>query len=55
MGSSISDNQFMIHVLNDLRQDYDLKLARMERKVEEKVKPLTVEEIISALPQRFES
>jgi hypothetical protein len=29
MGSSISDNQFMIHILNNLTSDYELQLAFM--------------------------
>jgi gag-polypeptide of LTR copia-type len=31
IGSIISDNQFMIHVLNKLTTDYDLQLALMEK------------------------
>jgi gag-polypeptide of LTR copia-type len=30
MGSAISDNQFMIHVLNNLTTDYDLQRALMD-------------------------
>jgi hypothetical protein len=49
MGSTISENQFMIHVLNNLTSDYDLQLALMERKVGDTEKPLTVQEIRSEL------
>jgi gag-polypeptide of LTR copia-type len=45
MGSSVSDNQFMIHVLNNLTSDYDLHLALMGKRVCDAEKPLTVEEI----------
>ena len=40
MGSSISENQFMIHVLNNLTSDYDLQLALMEKRVGDAEKPL---------------
>jgi hypothetical protein len=33
MQSSISENQFMIHILNNLTLDYELQLAMMERRV----------------------
>jgi hypothetical protein len=42
MDSSISENQFMIHTLNNLTSDYDLQLAMMERRVGDIEKPLTV-------------
>jgi hypothetical protein len=32
MGSSISINQCMIHVLNNLTSDHDLQLALMEKR-----------------------
>jgi hypothetical protein len=31
MGSCITENQFMIHILNNLTSDYDLQLGLMER------------------------
>ena len=54
MGSNISDDQFMIHILNNLTSDYELQLALMERRVGDKEKPLTVEEIRAELSLRFE-
>jgi gag-polypeptide of LTR copia-type len=45
MGSSISDNQFMIHMLNNLTSDYELQLALMENRVGDAENSLTVEEI----------
>jgi hypothetical protein len=33
MGSLITENQLMIHVLNNLTSDYDLQLALMEGRV----------------------
>jgi Reverse transcriptase (RNA-dependent DNA polymerase) len=54
MGSSISENQFMIHILNNLTADYDLQLALLERRIGDKDNPLTVEEIRAELSLRFE-
>ena len=54
MGSSISVNQFMIHILNNLTSDYKLQLAMMERSVGDDEKSLTVEEIRGELSLRFE-
>ena len=33
MGSGIFDNQFMIHILNNLTSDYELQLALMEKRI----------------------
>jgi gag-polypeptide of LTR copia-type len=54
MGSSMSDNQFMIHILNNLTSDYELQLALMERRIGDKEKPLTVDEIRDELNLCFE-
>jgi hypothetical protein len=53
MGSSISENQFMIHILNNLTSDYELQLALMERRVGDDEKPLMIEEIRGELSLRF--
>jgi hypothetical protein len=54
MGSCITENQFMIHILNNLTSDYDLQFALMERRVGDADKPLTVEEVRGELNLRFE-
>jgi hypothetical protein len=54
MGSCIIENQFMIHIQNNLTSDYDLQLAVMERRVGNPDKPLTVEEVRGELNLRFE-
>jgi hypothetical protein len=54
MGSCITENQFMIHILNNLTSDYDLQLTLMERRVDDADKPLTVEEVRGELNLRFE-
>jgi hypothetical protein len=54
MGSCITENQFMIHVLNSLTSNYDLQLVLMERRFGDADKPLTVEEVSGELNLRFE-
>jgi hypothetical protein len=55
MGSSISENQFMIYILNNLTSYYELQLALMERRVKDVEKPLTIEEIRGELSLSYES
>jgi hypothetical protein len=43
--SSISDNQFNLHILNNMTDDYDLQLDMMEKRVTDKSNPLTIDEI----------
>jgi hypothetical protein len=45
LGSSISDNQFILHILNNMTEDNDLQIAMMEKKVTDKSNPLTIYEI----------
>jgi hypothetical protein len=54
MCSSNSENQFMMHVLNNLPTDYDLQLALLEKRIRDKDKPLTIEEIRAELSLCFE-
>jgi hypothetical protein len=54
MGSSILENQFMIHILNNLTADYDLQFALLKRRIGDKENPLTVEEIRAELSLRFD-
>jgi gag-polypeptide of LTR copia-type/Zinc knuckle len=54
LGSNITDNQFMIHILNNMTSYYDLQLALMERQINDKLSPLTVDEIRDDLNLRFE-
>jgi hypothetical protein len=54
LGSSISDNQFILHILNNMTEDYDLQLAMMEKRVTDKSIPLIINEIWDDLSLRFE-
>jgi purine-nucleoside phosphorylase len=53
LGSSISDNQFILHILNNMTDDNDLQLAMMEKRVTDKSNPLTIDKIRDNLNQRF--
>jgi hypothetical protein len=54
LGSSISDNQFILHIFNIMTEDYDLQLAMMEKRVTGKSNPLTIDKIRDDLNIRFE-
>jgi hypothetical protein len=51
--SIISDNKFILHIINNMADDYDLQLAMMEKRVTDKSNPLTVDEIRDNLNLRF--
>jgi hypothetical protein len=54
LGSRISENQFILHILNNMTANYDLQLAMMEKRINDKINPLTVDEIRADLNLRFE-
>ena len=54
IGSSISDNQFILHILNNMTADYHLQLAMMEKRLNYKSNLLTVDEIRDDLNLSFE-
>ena len=54
LGSSITENQFILHILNNMTADYDLQLAMMEKRINDKINPLSVDEIRADLNLRFE-
>jgi hypothetical protein len=54
MDSISSENQFMIHILSNLTSDYELQFAKIQRRVGDIDKPLTIEEIRGELNLRYE-
>jgi hypothetical protein len=52
--SRITENQVMIHTLNNMRSEYDLQIAIMEKRINNKVDPLTIDEIREDLSLGFE-
>jgi hypothetical protein len=54
LGSSNSDNQFILYILNSMTDDYDLQLHMMEKRVTDNSNPLNVNKILDNLNLRFE-
>jgi hypothetical protein len=54
MDSSISENQFIIHILNNLTPNHELQIAMMEGRVGDLEKSLAIEEIRGELCLRYE-
>jgi hypothetical protein len=54
LGLSIPGNQFILHILNNMTDDYDLQLTMMEKRVMDKSNLLTFNEICDDLNLRFE-
>jgi hypothetical protein len=53
LGLSIFENPFILHILNNLTADYNLQLAMMEKRLNDKMNPLTVDEIRDDLNLKF--
>ena len=54
MGSSMTDDQFMIQVLNSLTGDYELQILLLEKRIGNIENPLSIEELKEELSLRFE-
>jgi DNA-binding cell septation regulator SpoVG len=53
LGSSTPENQFILHILNNMTDDHDLQLAMMEKRVTDNSNLLTIDEIRDDLNLRF--
>jgi hypothetical protein len=54
MGSAMTDDQFIVQVLNSLTSDYELQMLLLEKQIGNKENPLSIEELKEELNQRFE-
>jgi hypothetical protein len=54
MGSFMTDDQFMIQVLNSLTNDYELQMLLLEKRIGSKENPLTIDELKEELSLRYE-
>ena len=54
MGSNMTDEQFLIQVLNSLTGDYELQMTLMEKRIGNKENPLTIDELKEDLNLRYE-
>jgi hypothetical protein len=54
MGLFMTDNQFMVQVLNSLMSDYKLQILILEKRIGSKENPLTIDELKEGLSLRYE-
>ena len=50
----MTDEQFIIHVLNSLTNDYKLQMILMEKRIGDKMNPLSIDELKEDLNLRYE-
>ena len=53
MGSVITDKQFMMQIINNLNQDYDMELKMLEEQIDNTEKPLTIDKMRTKLSTQF--
>ena len=53
MRSAMTDDQFMIHVLNNLTSDYELQMVLLEKRIGSKANPLEADKLREELNLRF--
>ena len=54
MGSEMTDEQFLIQALNSLTNDYELQMTLMEKRIGDKMNPLSIDELKEDLNLRYE-
>jgi gag-polypeptide of LTR copia-type len=54
MGSSMTDDQFIVQVLNSLTSDCKLQMLSLEKQIGSKDKPLSIEDLKEELNLQFE-
>jgi hypothetical protein len=54
VSSFMTDDQFMIQVLNSLKNDYELQMLFLEKRIGSKESPLTIDELKGELSLRYE-
>jgi hypothetical protein len=50
----MTDDHFMLHIVNNLTKDYERQVEAMEDKIGVETNPLTIEEMCAILTLRFE-
>jgi len=53
MSYTISDEQLIIHVLNNLPEEYDIQVSKLEGQLDDKTNPLTIGDIRTELSLRY--
>jgi hypothetical protein len=54
MNSTMTDEQFIVHVLNNLTSDYDNQVENLEKRIGSDKDPLTIEEVRDDMSLRYE-
>jgi hypothetical protein len=54
MGSFMTDDQFMVQILNSLIDEYKLLMLLLEKRIRRKENPLTIDELKEELSLRYE-
>jgi hypothetical protein len=54
MDSFITDKQFIMHVMNNLNKDYDNTVKNLEKLINDKTNPLTIEQMREDLSLKHE-
>jgi hypothetical protein len=54
MESMMTDDQFIVHILNTLPKEYDVTVDMLSRRVKANIDPLTIEDLREELNQKYE-
>ena len=54
MNSPISESDFLIHLLNELTEEYVIEVSLLEKRLGNKDEPLTIDEVWEDLSLRYE-
>jgi hypothetical protein len=54
MKLKMTDDQFLLHLLNDFSTEYDLKVKDLEKRIGSSRNPLDIEEVREDLSLRYE-
>jgi 3'-phosphoadenosine 5'-phosphosulfate sulfotransferase (PAPS reductase)/FAD synthetase len=54
MGSTMTDDQFMIHVMSNLTSDYESQMVLLEKRIHNKENPTEVNKLCEEMNLRFE-
>jgi hypothetical protein len=54
MGSTTKEDQFLVHILNNLSKEYELQVLLMEKRIGSTIDPLSVEDLRADINSQFE-
>ncbi len=53
LGSTMTDKDVMVHILNNLTEDYKVQLSKLEEKLGAMTNPLTINDIRAELQLKY--